>query len=313
MVLSKATVLIAVAALAAVLSASGQTPESAGERTQAQHSESLPNPHRHIARGRDTSLGKFMDSNGIPTITNRADKYRSRADYTEVAIDFEPISVPREYRRYTSPTEYTDESIGALVRNYARQYMLDESLIYAVIRAESNFNPKARSHAGACGLMQLMPATAAEMGVTDIFDPAQNIAGGTQYLSKMLGLFNNDLNLALAAYNAGPEAVRRHGGIPPYRETQGYVRTVLRFQRMYKVGGAPARAELARGVRTTPSQPAASPIVQRTGTRYMVHFHSGLKQPADEVVDEAPYYFIVHNKRTYPVRQELVERIEEAA
>jgi hypothetical protein len=113
------------------------------------------------------------------------------------------------------------------IQQASQQYGVDPKLIKAVIQAESGFRPKAGSSAGAAGLMQLMPATARELGVKDRFNPEQNIMGGTKYLASMLRKFNGDVSLALAAYNAGPGAVQRHGGIPPYRETQNYVRKVL--------------------------------------------------------------------------------------
>jgi soluble lytic murein transglycosylase-like protein len=103
-------------------------------------------------------------------------------------------------------------------------------LLHAVIRAESAYQPNALSHAGACGLMQLMPATAARFRVRNIWDPAENIEGGATYLRFLMDLFDNDLRLALAGYNAGENAVKRYGNqIPPYPETQNYVRKVLQF------------------------------------------------------------------------------------
>ena len=114
----------------------------------------------------------------------------------------------------------------------AQKYDLPVNLIKGVIRAESNFQVKAVSHAGAQGLMQLMPDTARELGVNNPFNIEENIDGGSRYLRKMLDSFGGDLKLALAAYNAGPEAVIKYGGkVPPYRETQQYVKRVLRFTR----------------------------------------------------------------------------------
>ena len=124
---------------------------------------------------------------------------------------------PERYRRY-----------DAFIREAAALYRLPESFVRAVIRVESDYNPQVVSHAGACGLMQLMPATAARMGVTDVFDPRQNILGGTRYLRVLANHFNGDLVLVIAAYNAGEGAVQRYRGIPPYEETQRYVRRVLR-------------------------------------------------------------------------------------
>ncbi len=110
----------------------------------------------------------------------------------------------------------------------AEDYQVDEALIKAVIQAESGFRPEAVSHKGAIGLMQLMPATAQRYGVHDPFDPGQNIDGGVRYLRVLLGMFGHNMELAIAAYNAGENAVIRHGfRIPPYRETSAYVPKVL--------------------------------------------------------------------------------------
>ena len=115
----------------------------------------------------------------------------------------------------------------------ARKYDLSPELLRGVIRAESNFEVRAVSHAGAQGLMQLMPETARELGVDNPFDIDQNIDGGARYLRKMLDKFGGDIKLALAAYNAGPRAVEKYGGqIPPYRETEQYVNRVLRFSKL---------------------------------------------------------------------------------
>jgi len=115
----------------------------------------------------------------------------------------------------------------------AAKYSLPPGLIKAVIRAESNFDAQAVSTAGAQGLMQLMPATAEELGVRNPFDIDQNVDGGSRYLRKMLDRFNGDVKLALAAYNAGPGTVEKYDGDVPYRETQNYVKRVMRFSTMY--------------------------------------------------------------------------------
>ena len=107
-----------------------------------------------------------------------------------------------------------------LIRQAAEKYGVDANLVRSVIRAESNFNPKAVSSAGARGLMQLMPATAAGLGVGDSFNPQENINGGVKLLSRLLRKYDGDVRLALAAYNAGPGAVARYGGVPPYQETR---------------------------------------------------------------------------------------------
>lgn len=119
---------------------------------------------------------------------------------------------------------------AGLIDSAAVRFNLPSELLHAVIRAESSYNPSAVSPAGAVGLMQLMPATAKRYGVNDIWDPAENIQGGAKYLRYLLDLFEQDVRLALAGYNAGENAVIKYGKrIPPYRETQQYVRKVLQF------------------------------------------------------------------------------------
>jgi soluble lytic murein transglycosylase-like protein len=114
-----------------------------------------------------------------------------------------------------------------IIQAASQKYGVDSKLVEAVVKAESNFNPSAVSSAGAEGLMQLMPATASSLGVTDSMDPAQNVDGGVKLLRDLLNSYDGNVQLALAAYNAGPKAVNTYGGVPPYQETQTYVRRVL--------------------------------------------------------------------------------------
>ncbi len=121
--------------------------------------------------------------------------------------------------------------LEALIAKYSSMRSLDPDLVRAVIQVESAGQTMALSNKGAMGLMQLMPGTARQLAVDDPYDPEQNVRGGTQYLSRLLGLFSGNLELALSGYNAGPEAVNRYGGVPPYPETRSYVEKVLRIYR----------------------------------------------------------------------------------
>jgi len=182
---------------------------------------------RHENAGAVTHL--FLPGGGVVQVST-ADILRFESDeYTPPAPS---VSSP------------ADGALGAsglqqLVRTSGERHGLDPDLIDSVIRAESAGNPRAVSPKGAAGLMQLMPATARDLSVSDVFDPTQNVDAGTRYLRWLLGLYNNDLTLALAAYNAGPEKVAAHKGVPPYAETRGYVSRVIRSYNRKKTAAAP--------------------------------------------------------------------------
>ena len=144
-----------------------------------------------------------------------------------------PATTPRKSRTGLARKAGYDQVVDEVSRSHG----LESALLHAVISVESRYNPKAVSRKGAAGLMQLMPQTAKRYGVADAFDPRQNLDGGAQYLKDLLRMFNNNLSLSLAAYNAGEHAVARHGNrIPPYRETQHYVPQVLNFYQRYQAG-----------------------------------------------------------------------------
>ncbi|MGQ9629609.1 MAG: lytic transglycosylase domain-containing protein [bacterium] len=162
-----------------------------------------------------------------------AEKAQARgAEAASVDVEQKP-----EEPEWQEVSTYTPRTLGITdyINIYSQKYNIPPRLVDAIIRAESGYNPYAKSPRGALGLMQLMPDTADEMGVEDPFDVEQNIEGGTRYLRRMIDRFNGNLHKALAAYNAGPENVDKYGGIPPFQETRDYVRRVLRF---FEEGGA---------------------------------------------------------------------------
>ncbi len=167
-----------------------------------------------------TGLGATAGASSIAGVAAAAD--RSLAGATTTAA-------PTGTGASLAGVPYGDEITAA-----ARRHGVDPALLAGLVRQESNFNPAAVSPAGATGLTQLMPGTAAGLGVTDATDPLQALDGGARYLRQQLDAFGGDATLALAAYNAGPGAVQRHGGVPPYAETQAYVTKVQAFAAAYR-------------------------------------------------------------------------------
>jgi soluble lytic murein transglycosylase-like protein len=170
-------------------------------------------------------LKTWMDKDGVVHMTlGPSTKARAKAQRLSL--------VPHSTRKKEKVRDSTafDEHIA----NAAQKYNIPEELVRAVIVAESNFNPDAVSRVGARGLMQLMPGTGAAMYVSDLHDPVQNIYGGTRYLRVLANMFKGDMVKTVAAYNAGPEAVRKAKGIPRISETQGYVAKVIKLYRIYK-------------------------------------------------------------------------------
>jgi soluble lytic murein transglycosylase-like protein len=141
------------------------------------------------------------------------------------------------YLKESPPATLEQHSYKDLIRLHANSFRLEEALVKAVIKVESDYQPRVVSSKGARGLMQLIPETAKSLRVSNPFDPSENIRGGSEYLRRMLDLFDNDIELALAAYNSGPNTVKRFGGIPPYNETQNYVERVKRYLDYYRQEG----------------------------------------------------------------------------
>jgi soluble lytic murein transglycosylase-like protein len=165
-----------------------------------------------------TAIYFYVDGNGVQHFSNVPSDPRYRLKDSVAGVPH-----PGNVNRFDS-----------LIHNAARRHQVDPLLIKAIVRAESGFDPYAVSDKGAKGLMQLMPETARDMQVANPFDPEANILGGTRYLKKNLDRFNNDLELSLAAYNAGPGRIQSTGRIPGIPETQDFIKRVLKFYQHYK-------------------------------------------------------------------------------
>lgn len=153
----------------------------------------------------------------------------SRGAYTRIEVGGRSTATASCLGLTADSMQQRATSYAPLIRKAATKHGVSPELVSAVMRVESCYDPRAVSRSGARGLMQLMPGTARDLGVKDSFDPEQNVDGGVRYLAAMLGRFKNDVRLGLAAYNAGPEAVAAHKGVPPYPETQSYVSRILKL------------------------------------------------------------------------------------
>ncbi len=168
----------------------------------------------------------MVDTNGVYHFTNVPTSHK----YRIFIRDKSSRSSKRKLQPFTkNPAQYE-----FLIHRYARKYGVESALIKAIIHTESHFNPHAVSKKGAQGLMQLMPETARDLSVRDVFDPEENIRAGVQYLKMLLEKFKGNLPLSLAAYNAGPNLVGQYGKVPPYSETKDYIKKVLTYYRLYR-------------------------------------------------------------------------------
>lgn len=185
----------------------------------------------------------FVDGDGVvhfsnvPTDPQYEPVVREKRPRLSASTGDSRVLIPAAAGAWDPDPDYYDE----MIRQAANRYHVDPRLVKSVIRAESNFNYLAVSRRGALGLMQLMPGTADDMQVFDPFDPEDNITGGTRYLRKMLGLFNGNVRLALAAYNAGPNKIIELGRVPQYKETINYIRKVQYFYKEYKQASSPSK------------------------------------------------------------------------
>lgn len=233
-------------------------PEGTWQYRETRATEKPPQALKQVSKAkRNTRVVKgavyrVRRDDGVSEYTN----IRPRGNGDKVALLFHYIATCRACEVHSSidwatialkPGKYL-----AQISKAATDYGVDRSLLRALIHAESGFDPQALSHAGAQGLTQLMPATATSMGVSSVFDPDQNIRGGARYLAGLLKTFKGDVRLATAAYNAGPGAVKKYGGVPPYAETQVYVDRVGLLAKRYRAagGGSPTIPPGATGAVT---------------------------------------------------------------
>ena len=203
-----------------------------------------------IAPVAEADIYRYVDKDGVIHFTNKkkkGTKVAKSAGKHRVGFVGSDHSEER-YARY-----------DAHIREAASLYKIPEALVRAVIKVESNFRYDARSPVGAMGLMQLMPATAKRMQVTDITNPRQNIFGGVRYLRVLANLFNGSLVLTIASYNAGENAVMKHGGIPPYAETQQYVTRVLHWYRRLQAAELEAAQAMRANVADEPADQPTTP------------------------------------------------------
>jgi soluble lytic murein transglycosylase-like protein len=177
----------------------------------------------------DAGIYRYVDENGVIHFTNcpRDPKYKLYIRESREDVGDDQLSSSLSYSRDSNQYD-------SMISEFSKKYQVDFALIKAIIRAESGFNPFAVSKKGARGLMQLMPETALRMNVSNIFNPKENIEGGVRHFKYLLSLFDNDLRLSLAAYNAGENVVGELRSIPPYRETIDYVKKVLGYYQSYR-------------------------------------------------------------------------------
>jgi soluble lytic murein transglycosylase-like protein len=207
-------------------------------------------PHeRHVPMGAVTRLYLSADDKGYVDVAT--------ADIDHFEDDLSvPAEKPDPLPQLTTPPP--KPTLSDVVTATGFQHRIDPDLISSVIHAESNFNPHARSPKGAQGLMQLMPQTAQKLGVADAYDSQANVDGGTRYLKQLLELYHYDLVKALAAYNAGPQRVSQYRGVPPYRETQLYIRKIILDYNRKKLVEQKAAAAAAKAARQKQTQTSAA-------------------------------------------------------
>jgi len=228
----------------------------------------IPSLGRQAAIGLTTTVIVGISSLAFSVSTTTAEIYQFIGPNGSISLTNVP-SDPR-YRKIEGESgrfhaALSEQELEPVIRRHSSQHRLHPALIRAIIKAESDFDPRAVSRSGAIGLMQLMPQTAVRLDVRDMYDPDDNVGGGTKYLRQLLDRFHGNLPLALAAYNAGENAVDRYQALPPFDETREYVRKVLRYYRAFLVrdGVITERPVSRYGPAETTATPVASEISSR--------------------------------------------------
>ncbi|XID76073.1 lytic transglycosylase domain-containing protein [Alkanindiges sp. WGS2144] len=214
------------------------------------------------------NLYVLKNKNGDTLLTNVSNDQRFKEYNTKVKVTYYPDTNVHSYRNWGGseaavlPSYSKNKNLyDGIIAHAASTHRLDSGLLKAIMHTESGFNPNARSPVGAQGLMQLMPATARRFAVTNAYDPAQNIAGAAKYLSWLLKRFNYNTELALAAYNAGEGNVDKYNGIPPFRETQDYVRRVMsRYKNLYAGAMTAATASSSSSAESATTLAQVAPV-----------------------------------------------------
>jgi len=223
---------------------------------------------RHAAIGLATTViaGVSSLTFSVPATTAEIYQYVGRdgsISLTNVPTDSRYQKIEIESSRFH--TTLSEQELEPLIRRHSSQQQLHPALIRAVIKAESGFDPRAVSRAGAIGLMQLMPQTALRLDVRDMYDPDDNVGGGAKYLRQLLDRFHGNLPLALAAYNAGENAVDRYQALPPFDETRQYVRKVLQYYRAFLIrDGIIMKHQVSRYV---PAETTVTPAISELSSR----------------------------------------------
>ena len=223
---------------------------------------------RHAAIGLTATVIAGVGSLAFSVPTTKAEIYQfigrdGSISLTNVPSDSRYRKIEIESSQFHATL--SEQELEPVIRRHSSQQQLHPALIRAVIKAESDFDPRAVSRAGAIGLMQLMPQTAVRMDVRDMYDPDDNVGGGAKYLRQLLNRFHGNLPLALAAYNAGENAVERYQALPPFDETRQYVRKVLRYYRTFLVRDG---VIMERPVsRYAPAETTATPEISEISSR----------------------------------------------